>query len=98
MKSVFYISLFWTIYGFAGLFGFQIIPEKYKEYSWTKEYIRFRGKSWLMVGMPYLCLCFVEPLLDLSVEQISVALVVLGIPSVVYSLVKERKYKSMLIE
>ena len=42
MKVLLFMSVFWTSYGIAGLFGYQNIPKKFEGYGWTKEYIRLQ--------------------------------------------------------
>ena len=37
MNVLLFMSVFWILYGIAGLLGFQNIPAKYKEHSWTKD-------------------------------------------------------------
>ena len=56
MNVLLYLGIFWTLYGLAGLLGWQRINNKYKGYDWTKKYIRCLGISWLMLGIP--CLIF----------------------------------------
>ena len=56
MNVLLYFGIFWTLYGLAGLLGWQRINNKYKGYDWTKKYIRCLGISWLMLGIP--CLIF----------------------------------------
>lgn len=55
------LGIFWTLYGVAGLLGFQRINERYKRKSWTKKYIQSCGIGWLMIGIPWIVLyllCF----------------------------------------
>ena len=42
MKVLLFMSVFWTLYGISGLFGYQNIPKKFEGYGWTKEYIRLQ--------------------------------------------------------
>ena len=43
MNALLFMSVFWIIYGIAGIVGYQNIPSKYKGHSWTKDYIRCQG-------------------------------------------------------
>ena len=45
MNVLLYLGIFWTLYGLAGLLGWQRINNKYKGYDWTKKYIRVCRKS-----------------------------------------------------
>ena len=95
MQVIMSMSIFWILYGIAGVLGFQNIPHKYKLHSWTKHYIRCQGISWLMLGIPWLILyllmtvCFADTHIRISV--IILMLLVLAIPAVIYSIRLERK-------
>ena len=52
MKVIMWIGICWTIYGILELIGIQHIPQKYKGKTWTKDYARSHGLSWLMIGIP----------------------------------------------
>lgn len=56
MGVILALGILWTLRGIAGILGFQVINEKYKNHDWTASYIRYRGKSWLMIGIPWLIL------------------------------------------
>lgn len=100
MKVLLFMSMFWTLYGIAGLFGIQNIPKKFKGYSWTKEYIHRQGISWLMLGVPllslYLIVSYFIPESDLNAELLVVVMLVLAVPSVIYTFVWEKKYEKIL--
>ena len=92
------MSIFWILYGIAGLFGFQNIPAKFKGYSWTKDYIRRCAIGWLLLGVPYFLLSFVVPCFfsELPVRMTSVLIIALGMPALMYSIAVDRKYKALL--
>ena len=100
MKVLLFMSVFWTLYGIAGLFGYQNIPKKFKGYSWTKEYIRLQGITWLMLGVPLLMLYFVVhyfiPEENLNAELLVISMLVLASPSVIFTYKWEKKYEKML--
>ena len=100
MNILLFMSVFWTLYGIAGLFGYQNIPKKFKGYSWTKEYIRLQGITWLMLGVPLLMLyLFVNHLIpeeNLNAELLVLSMLVLASPSVVFTYKWEKKYEKML--
>ena len=100
MQVLLFMSVFWIAYGTAGLFGFQQIPSKYRGYPWTKDYIRHQGVSWLMLGLPllafYLILTrfFADP--ELHAGLIALIVLILGVPSVIFTILWEKKYKTFL--
>ena len=100
MKVLLFMSVFWTLYGIEGLFGYQNIPKKFKGYSWTKEYIRLQGITWLMLGVPLLMLYFVVhyfiPEENLNAELLVFSMLVLASPSVIFTYKWEKKYEKML--
>ena len=100
MKVLLFMSVFWTLYGIVGLFGYQNIPKKFKGYSWTKEYIRLQGITWLMLGVPLLMLyLFVNHLIpeeNLNAELLVLSMLVLASPSVVFTYKWEKKYEKLL--
>ena len=100
MKVLLFMSAFWTLYGIAGLLGYQNIPKKFKGYSWTKEYIHLQGITWLMLGVPllmlYLIVCYFVPEKNLNAELLVLGMLVLAIPSIVFTYKWEKKYEKIL--
>ena len=96
METILYLGIFWTVYGVIGLFGFQIIPSKFKGYSWTRDYIRLQAKTWLMLGVPWIVISFIAPALNMGRGWTTVAIIAVAIPSLVYSGVNEKKYMRLL--
>ncbi len=100
MNILLFMSVFWTLYGIAGLFGIQNIPKKFKGYSWTKEYIHLQGITWLMLGIPLLILYLIVKLFipesDLNAELLVLSMLVLASPSVVFTYKWEKKYEKKL--
>ena len=100
MKVLLWLSVFWIIYGITGILGFQIIPEKYKGHSWTKDYIRNQGVTWLILGLPwfgfYLVRTFLLPDTNISTGIAVVILTILSVPALIGSIVLEKKYKALL--
>lgn len=100
MKTLLWLSVFWIIYGIAGLFGFQNIPAKYKGHSWTKDYIRCQGATWLMLGLPlfafYLLWTFFFADAPVHPGSIVLIVLVLAIPSLMFTITWEKKYKALL--
>ena len=94
------MSIFWILYGIAGLFGFMNIPPKFKGYSWTKEYIRRQGIAWILLGVPYFILSFVLPAYLPNLvghnRTVTIAIIALGIPAFTYSMIIDRKYKALI--
>lgn len=100
MDVLFVMSIFWIGYGILGLFGIQNIPAKYKGHSWTKDYIRKQGITWLIVGVPWLAFYFVRTLLfpdtDLNTGIELLILIVLSLPALITTIIWEKKYKALL--
>ena len=102
MNALLFMSVFWIIYGIAGIVGYQNIPSKYKGHSWTKDYIRCQGITWLMLGVPLLVF---ERVLKIFFADtyISIWLIIgiyfiLATPSLIYTIRWEKKYKKLLKE
>ena len=89
------LGIFWTIYGVAGIFGFQVIDEKYRNHDWTAGYIRYRGRSWLMLGIPMLILCLLARSREINPLAMCLLILLCGIPAVVYTIINDRKYDRM---
>lgn len=98
MKVIMWIGICWTIYGILGLIGIQHIPQKYKGKTWTKDYARSHGLSWLMIGIPWIVLYCILNGKDVPKLNVEVLLVLCGLPSVVYSIFYSRKYSTKLKE
>ena len=99
MNVVMYMSLFWTLYGIAGLLGFQNIPAKFKGHSWTEEYTRKQGLTWLLLGLPYLILSLVITRFFPELDNRGIAyaaIIILGLPAFGYSVWLDRVYKARL--
>ena len=95
MNILLFMSVFWTLYGIAGLFEYQNIPKRFKGYSWTKEYIRHQGITWLMLGVPLLMLYLIVnhfiPEENLNAGLLVISMLVLASPSVVFTYKWEKK-------
>ena len=100
MGAVFFLGVFWTIIGIINLCGhqFMVIKPEYKNRSWTKEYIRFRGKSMIMAGVPWILLFIVTYNMDLKFVIMMIWYIVVSIPAFMYSIIYDRRYEKMLEE
>lgn len=98
MNVILYLGVFWTIYGILGIFGFQVINEKYRNHDWTRSYIRYRGISWLMLGIPWLVIYLLANGKDISGPVLCSLLLLCGAPSIAYTMISERKYEHMIQE
>ena len=98
MLTLMVISICYTLYGIAGLFGFQIIPEQYKGHPWTKEYKRSQGIAYLMLGVPWLLVCLLEKacLSDVPVWGMILIVALLAVPAFIFAVAIGRKYKALL--
>lgn len=99
MQVLLVMSIFFIVYGIAGLLGFQHISQKFKGYSWTKDYIRCQGTTWLMLGLPlfafYLILTFFFTDTNIRAGLIVLIVVVLAIPSIIFTMIWEKKYEAL---
>ena len=100
MGVILALSIFWIGYGIVGLIGFQNIPAKYKGHSWTKDYIRKQGVTWLVLGLPwlgfYLVRTFLLAEIAITAGMSVIILLLLSIPALIVSIGMEKKYKAML--
>ncbi len=99
MNHILYISLIWIAFGIAGLFGFQFVtPKKNKGKPWTKDFIRYRGLSLLMLAIPWLLfyLLFHEDSFEFLTEL--AILIACALPSIIFDIHIHNKYKKLLKE
>ena len=99
MNVLFFMSVFWILYGIAGLLGFQNIPAKYKGHSWTKDYIHSQGLNWLILGLPWFRFYLVRTFLLAEIDTTGMSVIILlllSIPALIVSICTEKKYKAML--
>ena len=95
MNVLLYLGIFWTIYGLAGLLGWQRINNKYKGYDWTKKYIRCLGISWLMLGIP--CLIFSRLYeAGYNTRSMFVLMCFCMLPSLIFTIVVEKKFNAKI--
>ena len=96
MFAVISMGIFYSVYGVLGLLGVQVIPSEYRGKPWTKSYIRCRGISWVIVGIPWLVFYLIVR--DMEINKLILVLILIGIsfPSIIYSIAFERKYKALL--
>ena len=98
MNLVLLLSVIWTLYGIAGVLGIQKIPPEYQNRSWSKNYSREQGISFLMLGLPWLIFDRVLAMFSLELNpilRVSI-IIVLAIPSIFYTSAIDKKYKALL--
>ena len=93
MNVLFVLGIFWTVYGMAGLLGWQRINDKYKGYDWTKKYIRCLGISWLMLGIPVIAF---SKLHTPSCNESFLPLSLCMLPSIIFTTVVEKKFSAKI--
>lgn len=98
MMSILGSGLFFTLYGIAGLFGMQRIHEKYKNHTWTPQYIRFQGGMYILLGAPWLILVACTWGKNISLLSFVLLALACGIPAFLYALAVDRKFKALLNE
>ncbi|MFI3225867.1 MAG: hypothetical protein R3Y09_00545 [Clostridia bacterium] len=96
MKALLIISIFYILYGVLGLFGVQKIPKKYKDREWTMEYTRKQGLSYIFLGVPWLIFYIVISNNRLGLAYEILMLIMISLPSLVFALVVDKKYKNLL--
>lgn len=97
MESTLIVGLIWTLYGIAGIFGHQLkIPKKYKGKTWTKEYVRFQGLTWLILGVAFLVLYLLDKKFDFELTATISLILCASLPSWVYAFIGEKKFKHRL--
>ncbi len=98
MDIILIMSLFWTTYGIFGVLGFQKISPRYRGHSWTKDYIRRQGISWLLLGIPWLVFnrAAIRFHADIAAGPQFLTLLALAIPSLLFSFAQEKKYGAMV--
>lgn len=94
VTTLWVISVFWILYGIAGLLGFQNLPEKYKHKSWTPDYIRINGIGSLLLGVGWFILGFVLRAFLLPPLQALGLGVLFALPAIGYALYADRKTKA----
>ena len=96
MDVLLIMSIFYCVYGVLGLFGLQVIPDKYTGKNWTKKYIRYRGTVWVLIGVPWLVLYIIYRSFGIDRHITGLFMLVLAIPAIVYEIVNGRKFKKLL--
>ena len=93
MRVILILGIFYTIRGIAGMMGHSIVREEYEGYCWTKEYKKSIGISYLILGVPYIILGACGILDGIKLLHGIVLILLTSIPSFVYSLYIDKKYK-----
>lgn len=96
MKIILFMSVFWIVYGVLGLFGIQNIPKKIRNTEYEKEYKRFSGTGWLLIGVPWFVVWIVTHNMEISAHIVMLILVVCAIPAIIYTYIGEKKYRNLL--
>lgn len=96
MTTILILGLFWVLYGCLGLLGIQVIPDKYRRTEHERVYKRFRGLGWLLLGVPWILVWAVLRNVDVPTGQMAAILLICAMPSLVFSLVGEGKYRRLL--
>lgn len=92
MKVLLILSVFWICYGILGLLGIQNTPAKYKNTEQERDYKKYSGTGWLLLGCPWLILWAVVHGMEISPLAIGFLLVISAIPSLVYSYIHGKKF------
>lgn len=92
MGTILVIGMIWTLYGLAGLFGIQKIPNKFKGQSWTKRNIRYQGISWLLLGIPWIVLDVATEDKGLGMPVMLFLILACSLPGFLYTVMLDRRY------
>lgn len=96
MESWLILGIVWTVYGLLGLAGLQFLPGQYRGYEWTSLYIRKRGISNLLFGIPCLLLYGLSRFVEINYLVFVGVLILFAIPSFIYSIAIDRRYCSKI--
>ena len=96
MNIILFFGVFWTLYGILGILGIQRIHNKYKNKPWTKQYKKSVGISWIILGVPWIILGLIVKNIDLSIGIKYGLIILIGIPSIIYSIKIDKKYNAVL--
>ena len=96
MEVILFTSLFYIGYGIMGLFGKMNIPEKFKGYEWTKNYMKELGCADILLGIPWLILYFAFKQYDPGFGLTLVLIILLALPSLINVICIEKKYLKLI--
>lgn len=92
------LGIFYMIYGVAGILGFQYIPQKYRNRSWTGEFIRSRGIFFLITGALWIFVYIIDSFHRMNWITLAAVLILFSAPPMIYAVRTEKKYKLRLAE
>lgn len=95
-ETLLYMGIFYSIYGILGLFGIQIISEEYRGKTWTKSYIRCRGVSQVVMGVPWIVFYLIDRDIHIKTGIGVIILIAISLPSIIFTFVYDAKYRAML--
>lgn len=98
MAAILNLGIIWTLYGIAGILGFQVIKKEYRNHDWTKKYIRYRGMTWLIFGILLLILYQLTHGRDINKLVMCFLVLLCGAPSFTYAMINDQKYQKLLKE
>lgn len=89
-------GVFFVIYGIGGLCGIQMMPDKYRGKSWSKSYTQFLGKTWILLGVPWIAAHTLTYDKGFSTLTMILIIAACSLPAAIYALINHRKYKALL--
>lgn len=93
MQLMLIVGFIWTVYGLTGmLLGKQILPQKYKGHTWTRDFSVYRGATWILLGVPWLLLYDAYHLTNISPLGMFWRVLIASIPSIVFTYWGDRRY------
>lgn len=92
------ISIVWLIYGILGQFGITFVSPAYKNRTWTKQYKRENSFFYIILGVMWLMVAIFFMTTNMSFKMTVILVVVAAIPSGLYSMLNDKKWKMKLEE
>lgn len=96
MSVLFMMGIFYIGYGILGLFGKMNIPEKFKGYDWTKDYMRNSAVANILLGIPWVVLHFAFEQYDPGLLKMFIFVILSAVPSLVFIIYNENKYLKLI--
>ena len=87
------VAMFYFVNGILCILGKGYIQKDYRNQNFTEEYRKSHGKTYLMISIPVLIFCFV--CLVKRINVLSLWVILLALPGLVYSANNDMKYLKM---
>lgn len=95
-STLFICGIFYIVYGICGICGVQHIAEEYQNRSWTKQYKRYCGLTYFVLGISWLWVLFVAVDYDLPENRTIQLLLAVSVAPIVFSFCKDKIFDRKL--